>query len=376
MDRVVIVEAVRTPTARYGSPRALTAHHLLDQTLGELLARAKLEAAAVDGLVTAGRGVPTALRRATLGQPRAGGRSLMHDAVEAVASGAHGLLVVAAVDAPSAALPPAAVRRAAATAAHGGLRRAELDAYVRRSRRRAEEVHEKGEFKPEIIPLSAPGPRAQTVLDADELAGADADGLLGTGEGHPGPRTDHSAHRARGAAAMALATESHALRLGLRPRARFTALARAQGDPECAATGVIEATRKVLSTGGPGTHRLDAHRPGTHRPGTPGLDAHRLDAHRLDAHRLDHYEIDETFACVPLLWQRAFAADSDRLNPRGGALALGHLGDAAALRSTVTMLGALAATGGRLGLLASGHGGATASAAVVELLPQPEPPLW
>ncbi|MGW7518508.1 hypothetical protein ACWGJ2_23275 [Streptomyces sp. NPDC054796] len=366
MDRVVIVEAVRTPTARYGSPRALTAHHLLDQTLGELLARAKLEADAVDGLVTAGRGVPTALRRATLGQPRAGGQSLMHDAVEAVASGAHDLLVVAAVDAPSAALPPAAVRRAAATAAHGGLRRAELDAYVRRSRRRAEEVHEKGEFKPEIIPLSAPGPRAETVLDADELAGADADGLLGTGGGHPGPRTDHSAHRARGAAAMALTTESHALRLGLRPRARFTALARTEGDPECAATGVIEATRKVLSTGS-----TDPHGPDAHHPGTP-----ELDAHRLDAHRLDHYEIDETFACVPLLWQRAFAADSDRLNPRGGALALGHLGDAAALRSTVTMLGALAATGGRLGLLASGDGGATASAAVVELLPQPEPPLW
>jgi acetyl-CoA C-acetyltransferase len=344
VDHVVIVEAVRTPTARWDSPGAPPAPRLLGQTLDELLLRARLTAHGLDGVATPGSdghpGGPGRPRHLTLGPGRPTGRDIIHRAVSAVADGTHGLLAVGGADAPAPALPREALWAAELSALLGGTARSEVEAYAHRSRRRAWQVHEKGEFKPEIVPVSLPAAYAHSVLDADELP------ALPLGE-NASPAPVAHPHLAHAAAALLLTTEHRALELGLRPRARFLALAEAEGDPDDPAVGIIRATREVLRAGG------------------------------LTVAHLDHHEIDETFAPVPLLWHREFDSDPNLLNPRGGALAFGHLADAAALRATVTMLGALEATGGCLGLVAlSPTHLTTATATIIERIPQPDPPAW
>src|SRR3546814_2772800 len=70
----------------------------------------------------------------------------------------------------------------------------------------------------------------------------------------------------------------------------------------------------------------------------------------LAARAIDHFEVNEAFACVPLAWQREFAIDPARLNPCGGAIAIGHPLGASGARLMTTMLHALERSGGRYGL--------------------------
>jgi acetyl-CoA acyltransferase len=81
---------------------------------------------------------------------------------------------------------------------------------------------------------------------------------------------------------------------------------------------------------------------------------------------IDHYEINEAFAPVPLAWQAALHADPGLLNPRGGAIALGHPLGASGARLLATMLAALEDTGGRLGLQAMCEAGGMANALLLE----------
>src|SRR3546814_4370626 len=67
----------------------------------------------------------------------------------------------------------------------------------------------------------------------------------------------------------------------------------------------------------------------------------------LAASAIDHFEVNEAFACVPLAWQREFAIDPARLNPCGGAIAIGHPLGASGARLMTTMLHALERSGGR-----------------------------
>jgi acetyl-CoA acyltransferase len=78
--------------------------------------------------------------------------------------------------------------------------------------------------------------------------------------------------------------------------------------------------------------------------------------------------VNEAFASVPLAWQRHFGADERLLNPRGGAIALGHPLGASGLRIMTTMLNALEATGGRFGLQTMCEGGGMANATILERL--------
>ena len=70
----------------------------------------------------------------------------------------------------------------------------------------------------------------------------------------------------------------------------------------------------------------------------------------IDTDQIDHFEICEASAAVPLAWQAEFDINPAVLNPRGGAISLGHLSGASTARMLTTMLGALDATGGRYGL--------------------------
>jgi acetyl-CoA acyltransferase len=80
------------------------------------------------------------------------------------------------------------------------------------------------------------------------------------------------------------------------------------------------------------------------------------------------YEVNEAFAPVPLAWLAETGADPSRLNPRGGAIALGHPLGASGARIMTTMLHHMRDTGVRYGLQTMCEGGGMANATVVELL--------
>jgi acetyl-CoA acyltransferase len=149
--------------------------------------------------------------------------------------------------------------------------------------------------------------------------------------GNSSPLTD-------GASAALIMSERRAASLGLRPRVRFHAFAVTGSDPLLMLTGVVPATQKVLARAG------------------------------LSLDDIDAYEVNEAFAPVPLAWARELNADPERLNPRGGAIALGHPLGASGTKLMATLVNHLEATGGRYGLQTMCEGGGMANATVVERL--------
>jgi acetyl-CoA acyltransferase len=109
-------------------------------------------------------------------------------------------------------------------------------------------------------------------------------------------------------------------------------------DPLLMLTGVIPATQKVLARAG------------------------------LSIGDIDAYEVNEAFAPVPLVWQSEIGADPEKLNPRGGAIALGHPLGASGTKLLATLLNHLEQTGGRYGLQTMCEGGGMANATIIEVL--------
>ena len=141
-----------------------------------------------------------------------------------------------------------------------------------------------------------------------------------------------------GAAAMLIAEESFALRLGLKPRAAVTHFALAGDDPIFMLTAIIPATRKLLRRAG---LRID---------------------------QIDAFEVNEAFASVVLAWMRELGADPARVNRYGGAIALGHPVGASGGRLAGNLLAALEETGGRIGLQTMCESGGMANATLIERL--------
>jgi acetyl-CoA acyltransferase len=132
--------------------------------------------------------------------------------------------------------------------------------------------------------------------------------------------------------------ESVAAALGLRARARFHTFALAGDDPLLMLTAPIPATARALAKAG------------------------------LSVDDIDAFEVNEAFAPVPLAWLRETGADPARLNPRGGAIALGHPLGGSGTRLMTTLLNHLEATGGRYGLQTMCEGGGMANATIIERL--------
>jgi acetyl-CoA acyltransferase len=141
-----------------------------------------------------------------------------------------------------------------------------------------------------------------------------------------------------GAAALLLASRAAAERLGLRPLARFAGFALAGVDPVLMLTGVIPATERVLRQAG------------------------------LAMDEVDVVEINEAFASVVLAWGREVEPDWDRVNPNGGAIALGHPLGASGARIMTDLLAELERSQGRYGLQVICEGGGMANATVLERL--------
>jgi acetyl-CoA acetyltransferase family protein len=189
------------------------------------------------------------------------------------------------------------------------LSRAELDELALRSHRLAARATEDGHFAREIVPIEVnqsthetdQGIRPDTSLEAlAALAPAfKEDGKITAG---------NSSQISDGAAAVLIASAEKAEELGIQPRAQITAQAAVGVDPVTMLTGPIPATREVLDRRG------------------------------ISMEDVDSVEINEAFAPVVAAWARELGADMDRVNRRGGAMALGHPLGSSGVRLVTTLL--------------------------------------
>jgi acetyl-CoA acyltransferase len=124
--------------------------------------------------------------------------------------------------------------------------------------------------------------------------------------------------------------------LGLRARARFHSFALAGADPVTMLKGPIPATKKILATSG------------------------------LSIDDIDLFEVNEAFAPVVLAWQKEMGADLAKVNPNGGAIAIGHPLGSSGTKLMATLLNELERTGGRYGLQVMCEGGGMANATIIE----------
>jgi acetyl-CoA acyltransferase len=225
-----------------------------------------------------------------------------------------------------------------------GLTREEQDAFSLRSHHRAAAAQDAGRFDRQLVPVEVPGPHgASTWVRADEGVRRDTsmEKLAGL---KPAFRPDgqvtagNSSQISDGAAALLLASRATAEALGLRPLARFVSFALAGVDPVLMLTGVIPATERVL-----------------HRAG-------------LRLGDVEVVEINEAFASVVLAWGREVEPDWERVNPNGGAIALGHPLGASGARIMTDLVAELARRGGRYGLQVMCEGGGMANATILERL--------
>ena len=186
-----------------------------------------------------------------------------------------------------------------------GVTRAELDAFGKQSQDRAAVAWEEGRFDTQIVPIEAPAfddkgeENGTRLVERDE--GLRATTLEALANLKPVLDRDPAFHTAGtasqisdGAGALLLMTEERASALGLEPKARIVDTCIVGSDPVLMLTGPIPATE------------------------------HLLERNKLTIDDIDLVEINEAFASVVLGWQRATGADIERVNPNGGAIALGH----------------------------------------------------
>jgi acetyl-CoA acyltransferase len=216
-----------------------------------------------------------------------------------------------------------------------GFSRAQLDEYALGSHAAAARAQDSGEFDAEIEAVAGvkqdEGIRRETSLaKLGELKTPfRADGVVTAGS---------ASQISDGAAALAVATSSYAASHGLRPLARVLTAVVAADDPVIMLTAPIPATAKALRRSG------------------------------LALSDIGVYEVNEAFAPVPLAWLAETGADPARMNPRGGAIALGHPLGASGARLMTTMLHYMRQSGTRYGLQTMCEGGGMANATIVELL--------
>jgi acetyl-CoA acetyltransferase family protein len=231
-----------------------------------------------------------------------------------------------------------------------GVTREEMDAFACESQRRAAASTDTGHFAREVLPVPVRdehGVETGALLDADEGIRRDTtlEGLAALkpaweSEDQPAPEitAGNSSQMSDGAAAMLIAERATAERLGLPIRARFVDFAVLADDPVL-----------VLSAPNPVTRKL-------------------LERSKLSIDDFDAMECNEAFAAIALMWAKEFQPDPEKLNPRGGAIAIGHPLGASGVRLMTTMLHHLEATGGRYGFQTMCEGGGQANATVIERL--------
>ena len=388
----VLVGAVRTPIGKRGG--ALAGWHpgdLLAHALQALVGRTRIDPGLVDDVVAGcvsqvgeqstnvarnawvAAGLPWHVPATTVDRQCGSSQQALHFVAQGVMAGSYDLAVACGVESMTR-VPMASNARggtgpfspAFLEATDGQLKtqfevsqilaerwkisREDMDAYAVESHRRAAASTDGGHFAAEIVPVprrDEAGAETGEVVEHDEgiRRGTTLEvlaALPSAASWDPDLAPDITAGNASqvsdGAAAVLVADRSTAERLGLPIRARVVHLTVAAEDPVVVLSAPNPATRRLLARSGMAVEDFDA------------------------------IECNEAFAAIPLMWAREFLPDVERLNPRGGAIALGHPLGASGVRLTTTLLHHLEATGGRYGFQTMCEGGGQANAMVIERL--------
>lgn len=383
MREVVIVEGVRTPVGRRnGLLKDIRPDDLAALVLKEVVNRAGIDASLIEdvilGCVTQSgeqsgdiarvaaliAGFPIEVPGTTIDRQCGSSQQAVHFAAQAILAGDMDVVIAGGVENMSRvpmgsnyqnAVPFSPKLKERYEIIHQGLSaeriaekyqftRAELDEFSAESHRRALKAQSEGYFTREIMPLEVmlenderdvmtedSGPREGTT---NEVLGKLKTVFKEDGVIHAGNASQIS----DGAAALLLMSREKAEQLGLKPRFKIHTRVVVGSDPTLMLTGPIPATVKVLQKSG------------------------------LKLEEIDVFEVNEAFASVPLAWLKETGADPAKLNPNGGAIALGHPLGASGARLMVSMMHELERTGGRYGLqtMCEGHG--MANATIIERL--------
>ncbi len=381
MRETVIVEAVRTPVGkRNGGLSTMHAADLSAVVLHELVDRTGIDPAVVDDVVwgcvsqvgdqssNIGRysvlaaGWPESIPGTTVNRACGSSQQALDFAVQAVMSGQQDVVVAGGVEvmsrvplgaARASGMPygPKVLERygnfsfnqglsAEMIAQKWGFSRTQLDDYSAQSHERAATAQDAGAFEVQIVPVF---PDTASVVAADEgvRRGTSVEKLAALKPAFVDDGVIHAGNSSQisdGAAALLVTTADKAFELDLTPIVRYRAGTVTGADPVLMLTGPIPATEKVLRKAG------------------------------VSLADVGVFEVNEAFAPVPLAWLAETGADPDRLNPLGGAIALGHpLGASGAVLMT-RMIHHMRDNGIRYGLQTMCEGGGTANATIVELV--------
>ncbi|WP_157219381.1 thiolase family protein [Flavisphingomonas formosensis] len=386
----VIVDIVRSPMGRGKAGGALSEMHpadLLSQTIVGLMERnPSLDPGMVDDLIMgcvsqAGeQAVPTGRTAwlaagyplhvpCTMVERRCGSsQQAVHFAAQGIAAGAYDIVLAGGIESMSR-VPMGSARMgkdphgvafeqrfpgmvgqgisAELISARWGIDREAMDAYSAQSHALAEKARAAGGLAREIVPIETPGgtvsqdetirvgttpeglSQLKTSFNNDELAARFPEIRWSITAGNSSQITD-------GASVALIMSEAMANKLGLTPRARFVAFDVVADDPLLMLTAPIPATQRILKKAG------------------------------MTVGDIDQFEVNEAFAPVPLAWLKDLKADPARLNPRGGAIALGHPLGASGTRLMASLINGLEESGGRYGLQTMCEAGGQANATIIE----------
>ncbi|MGX6441789.1 thiolase family protein [Neobacillus sp. K501] len=380
MREVVIVEAVRTPVGkRKGVFSDVRPDDLAAKVLKELVNRAGISPGIVEDVILGcvqqveEQGVniartavlmadfPIHVPGTTIDRQCGSGQQAVHFAAQAILAGDMDVVIAGGVESMTR-VPMGAARQnstwsetltskyemihqglsAERIAEKWGYTRQQLDEFSLVSHERAIKAQEEGHFDREIMAIEVTfedgtktvvkqdeGPRKGSTIE--KLATLQPAFMKG-GKIHAG----NSSQMSDGAAALLLMSREKAEELGLKPRFRIVSRAVVGSDPTLMLTGPAEASRKALAKA------------------------------NLTIEDMDTYEVNEAFAPVPLVWLDELKADPQKLNPNGGAIALGHPLGCSGARLMVSMLHELERTGGRFGIQAICEGGGMANSTIIE----------
>ncbi|MGW8427610.1 thiolase family protein [Peribacillus simplex] len=382
MREVVIVEGIRTPVGRRnGVLKDVRPDDLAGEVLKKLIEKAGIDPAIVDDVILgcvsqsgeqAGdiarvaaliAGFPIEVPGTTIDRQCGSSQQAVHFASQAILSGDMDVVVAGGVENMSR-VPMGSNYQGAVTsqkymdsyevinqglsaeriADKWGITREDCDQFSVESHAKAIGAQKEGHFIREMISVTGTdkegnqievtedqGPRGGTTLEV--LAGLkpvfQEGGLIHAG---------NSSQISDGAAALLLMERSKAEELGVKPRFKVHTRVVVGSDPTLMLTGPIPATQKALEKAG------------------------------LTIDDIDIFEVNEAFAPVPIAWLKETGADPKKLNPNGGAIALGHPLGGSGARLMVSMIHELERTGGRYGLqtMCEGHG--MANATIIERL--------
>jgi acetyl-CoA C-acetyltransferase len=383
MPEAYIVDAVRTPVGRRGG--ALAEIHPADlgaHTLAALVDRVGIDPGRVDDVVmgcvdTIGgqagdvartcwlaAGLPDHVPGVTVDRQCGSSQQAVHFAAQAVMSGTADVVVASGVQQMSQIPISSAMvagqaygfddpfsgssgwqkrygdvevsqfASAERIAEHWDISREDMERFALTSHERAIRAIDEGRFDGEIAPLAG--------LSADETPrrGTTLEKMAGLPPLQEGGRITAavSSQISDASAAMLIVYERALEEHGLTPRARIHHLSVLGEDPIWMLTAPIPATRHALERTG------------------------------LKIADIDAVEINEAFASVVLAWLKETGADPERVNPNGGAIALGHPLGATGVRLMTTLLSELERTGGRYGLQTMCEGGGQANVTILERL--------